>query len=183
MRFDKARQSKSLSQIVSVMGSIDISGQGRSTGFEELESGVISKNKRVPTLAARRDNPKKMATRAVRLDRVGQAFKFSQFRGKGIRSKKARVARMLMAIRKGAIGNKPFIIPNGMAGQLSKMPAGIWRKGRGRFLNLVNPFKENVGKRTKKIAWMRKAVAEVTTDANLKKAWGKEIDSFLRFKA
>jgi hypothetical protein len=181
MRVDKAKFGQSLNNIVAVMGSIDISRQGRSTGFEELESGIISRNRRVPVMAARRNQESKMASRAVRLDKMGGVFKPKMFRGKGIRSKQARVARMLMAIRGGAIGNKPFLIPRGLFNsELQKMPPGIWRKGRGKNLILMNPLDKNVDKKTKRIGWNDKAAREVSSDANLRKLWRKQIDFRLK---
>jgi hypothetical protein len=160
------------------MGSIALSD--RSTGFEELESGIISKNRRVPVMAARGNQESKQAARAIRLDKIGSAFKYKQFRGKGIKSKRARVARMLMAVRNGAIGNKPFIVPRGLSGELNRMPPGIYRKGKGKRINLMNPFNDNVDKKTKRIEWMGKAVREVSSDSNLRKIWSDQIDFRLK---
>lgn len=180
MRVDKAKFGQPLNSIVASMGSIDLSGQGRSTGFEELERGILSKNRRVPVMAARGNQESKQAARAVRLDKISSAFKFKKFRGKGIKSKRARVARMLMAIRNGAIGNKPFIIPRGLSGELGKMPPGIYRKGKGKSINLMNPFNDNVDKKTKRLNWMQKAIKEVSSDSNLRKIWNKQIDFRLK---
>lgn len=180
--FDRAVTGKNLSQISAVMGSVDISKKGRSTGFEELETGIISRNKRVPLMASRNNKEGKQASRPVRMDKARSAFRVSHFRGKGGLSRKAKVVRMLMAVRGGAIGNKPFLVPRGVRTKHAKMPAGIWRKGKGGLLIFMNPIKSNVDKRTKKISWMSRAVDSVITETNLKKVWSKEIDFFLRSK-
>lgn len=180
MRYTKAKYGQSLNNIVATMGSIDLSGEGRATGFEELETGIISKNKRVPVMAARGNQENKKISKPVRSDKIRGAFRPSMFRGKGGRSQKAKVARMLAAVRGGAIGNKPFLVPRGVRTKVGKMPAGLWRKGRGKLLVFMNPLKPNVKKRTKKIEWMGKAIKEVSADSNLRKIWHKQIDFRLK---
>ena len=180
MRVDKSKNVRNINQIVAEMGSIDISRQGRSTGFKELETGIISKNKRVPVMAARGNQERKPVSRPVRLNKLASAFRPSMFRGKGGKTQRAKVARMLRMVRDGAIGNKPFLVPRGVRTSVGKMPAGIWQKGRGRLLVFKNPTKRNVDKRTKRIKWMERAVDDATTVSNLKKIWKKEIDFVLR---
>ena len=84
---------------------------------------------------------------------------------------------MLRAVRKGK--RQPFIIPSGLKGPLAGMVPGIWNRTTKGSVELMNPFK---GRRTsqKKIAWMKRTVSRVTSNRNLKRAWGSEIDFVLR---
>lgn len=181
MRVDKAKHGRPLNQIVAEMGSIDISRQGRSTGFKELETGKRSENKRVPTMASRGGNERKQVANPVRMDKLNKMFRHRMVRGKGVKGKRAKVAAMLRVVKSGAIGRQPFIVPRGIkSGPMSKMPPGVWRMGNRKRLHLVNPFQGRNAGRTKKISWMSKAVDEVASQRNLMRIWKKEVDFILR---
>jgi hypothetical protein len=181
MRVDKAKHGRPLNAIVAEMGSIDISRQGRSTGFQELETGKRTKKKRVPTLASRGGNESRQVAGPVRMDKLGKMFRHRMVRGKGLKTKRAKVAAMLRMVKSGAIGRQPFIMPRGVkTGPMANMPAGVWRLGNKKKLELVNPFQDRNAKRTKRIKWMTKAVDEVASQRNLMKIWKKEVDFILK---
>ncbi len=180
MRVEKARNSGSLNRIVAEMGSIDLSRKGRSTGFEELETGSQSTSHRVPTLFARAGgNAQKKVSPAVRFKNISKFHRHKQFKGRA-KGRAGQVAAMLNAIRTRKAQNKPFIIPSGLSGRMGGMTPGIWKR-KGQSLQLANPFKGRRGK-TKRILWMLKAVTTVSERGNLRKIWRKEIDFILRMK-
>ena len=180
MRVEKARNASSLNRIVSEMGSIDLSRKGRSSAFEELETGSQSPSHRVPTLFARAGgNAQKKVSPAVRFKNISKFHRHKQFRGRA-KSKQGQVAAMLKAIRTRKAQNKPFIIPSGLTGRMAGMTPGIWKR-KGQSLQLANPFKGRRGK-TKRLSWMLNAVTEVSKRGNLRKIWRKEIDFMLRLK-
>ncbi len=179
MRVEKAKRVSSLSQVVAEMGSIDISRKGLSSGFEELETGKRSTSDRVPTLASRAGgNERKKVSPGVRFNKVGKFHRPKNFRSSRTKTKRAQVARMLNAIRKREVENKPFIIPSGLTGPMGRMVPGIWKR-KGKDFKLMNPFQGRRGK-TKRIEWMARAVATVSERGNLLKIWRKEIDFILR---
>lgn len=179
MRVKKAKTGQSLNRIIAEMGSIDLSGKGRSTGFEELETGAQSKSHRVPTLFARAGgNQRKKVSPAVRFKNISKFHRHKQFKSSRAKSKSTQVSAMLRAIRNKKVQNKPFIIPSGLTGRMAGMTPGIWKR-KGQDLKLANPFKGRRGK-TKRIQWMSRAVAKVFERENLRRIWHKEIDFILR---
>jgi hypothetical protein len=179
MRIDKAKPRTNLNNIVAVMGSIDISRQGRSDGFAALETGGRSKSTRVPTLASRGDNEKRKVRGKVRMNKQTRFFKRQMFKGPRRRTKQQQVVAMLQSIRGGAIGRDPFILEGRQRGQLARMKPGVWAMGKGKRLHLMNPFRGKRGP-VKRIGWMTKTIREVSSDTNLRKIWNKEIDYILR---
>lgn len=172
MRVEKSRPRTNLNQIISEMGSIDLSGRGLSSGFEELETGSKSKSDRVPTLLARAGGKKgSKVSPAVRFKNIATMHRHTAFGGRG---KRAKVAVMLKAIRARKVDNKPFIIPRGLSGSLKNMPPGIWRR-KGKDFQLMNPFDGKRGP-TKRISWMQRAIDSVASRPNLLEIWRKEID-------
>ena len=179
MRVDKAKHGRPLNAIVAEMGSIDISRQGRSSGFQELETGKRTAKKRVPAMASRGGNESRQVAGPVRMDKLGKMFRHRMVRGKGLKTKRARVAAMLRMVKSGGIGRAPFIVPRGIkSGPMAKMPPGVWRLGNKKRLELVNPFQDRNPSRTKRIKWNEKAVDEVASQRNLMKIWKKE-DNFI----
>lgn len=181
MRVDKAKPSANLNNIVAVMGSIDISRQGRSDGFLSLETGGRSKSTRVPTLASRGGNEKRKVAGKVRMNKQTRFFKRQMFKGKGRRTKQQQIVAMLKAVRGGAIGRDPFILEGRQRGRMARMKPGVWGMGNSKRVNLMNPFRGKRGP-VRRIGWMSKAVREVSSDTNLRRIWSKEIDFILRRK-
>ena len=180
MRVTKARVGKPLNQLVAIMGSIDISRQGRSSGFKELESGRKSDKTRAATLSSRGNSERKKIAGPVRMDKLNRMFRHRMVRGKGLKSKRQRVAAMLKIVRSGAIGRQPFIIPRGVkSGPMSRMRPGVYRMGNKKVISLQNPFRSRMGN-TKRIKWMSKSIDWATNDANITKAWKKEAEFVLR---
>ena len=176
MRVLKARRTSSINDIVSQMGSIDLSKKGTSSGFEELETGMQSRSRRVPTLFSRAGgNERKKVSPAVRFKNISKFHRQKAFKGN---SKSQRVGQMLREIRRGKVENKPFIVPSGLSGRVSAMIPGVWKR-KGKSMKLANPFNGKRG-RTKKIAWMLRAVQSVSGRGNLTKVWTKEIEFILR---
>lgn len=180
MRVTKARVGKPLNQLVAIMGSIDISRKGRSSGFQELESGRKSEKPRAATLSSRGNSERKKISGPVRMDKLNRMFRHRMVRGKGLKSKRQRVAAMLKIVRSGAIGRQPFIIPRGLkSGPMSKFRPGVYRMGNKKVISLQNPFHSRVSN-TKRIKWMSKSIDWATNDANVTKAWKKEAEFVLR---
>lgn len=177
LRLTTARPSTNLSSIVAEMGSIDLSGSGRSDGFESLETGKIDNRGSVPTLAARGNKESKKVAGPVRFNK--KFFKHTSFRGPGAKTKQRQVALMLRAAREGVIGRKPFEIPNGLTGRLSDMVPGVYKLGNKKQIFLQNPF-DGKRKRAKRIAWMKRTIRQTTRDGNIQKIWDKEVDFILR---
>ena len=179
MRVEKSRPRTNLRQIVAEVGSIDISRQGRSSGFLELEDGTQSRTRRVPTIAARGGgNRQKRVSPAVRMKNLGKFHRHKAFASRSARTKQTQVAAMLRMVRTRQVENKPLIIPAGLSGRMGGMPPGVY-KMRGRSIRLVNPFG---GKRrkTKGIKWMERAALAVSSRPRLLAIWRKEIDFRLR---
>lgn len=180
MRVTKARVGKPLNQLIATMGSIDISRRGRSSGFQELESGRKSEKPRVATLSSRGNSERKKIAGPVRMDKLNRMFRHRMVRGKGLKSKRARVAAMLKIVRSGGIGRQPFIIPRGLkAGRMNRFRPGVYRMGNKKVISLQNPFRSRVSN-TKRIKWMSKSIEWATNDANVTKAWRKEAEFVLR---
>ena len=180
MRVTKAKVGQPLNRLVAIMGSIDISRQGRSSGFEELESGGKTSKPRAATLSSRGNSERKKIAGPVRMDKLNRMFRHRMVRGKGLKSKRQRVAAMLKVVRSGAIGRQPFIIPRGLkSGPMSKLRPGVYRMGNKKVISLQNPFRSRVSK-TKRIKWMSKSIDWATNDANVTKAWKKEAEFVLR---
>lgn len=178
MRVQKAKPSSRLNLIASEMGSIDLSRQGRSSGFLELEIGGRSKSDRVPTLAARGGTESKKVAPSVRFNRLTRFHRPRDFRSSTARSKQQQTVAMLRLSRARKIQNKPLIIPRGLRGRLGAMPPGIYKR-RGKKIILMNPFDGNRGP-VRKIAWMRRAVLEVMEPQNVLAIWKQEVDHFLK---
>lgn len=175
MRVEKSRPRTNLNQIVAEMGSIDISRQGRSSGFLELEDGTQSRTRRVPTIAARGSgNRQKRVSPGVRMRNLGKFHRHKAFATRSTRTKQAQVATMLRMIRTRKVENKPLIIPAGLFGRMGGMPPGVY-KMRGRSIRLMNPFDGKRGK-TKGIRWMQRATLAVSSRRRLLAIWKKEID-------
>ncbi len=176
MRVTKAKVGKPLNQLVAEMGSIDISGKGRSDGFESLETGRNAESRRMATQAGRGGDWKKKVAGPIRMNKINKFFKRSQFKGRG-RTKHQRTVAMLMSIRRGAIGRQPFIIEGRQRFKLARMKPGVYRMGNKKRLTMVNPF--SAGRRrgkTKAIKWMTRSINWATSERNVTMAWKKEAD-------
>jgi hypothetical protein len=175
MRVTKSATNVPLNHIIAESGSIDISGTGRSDGFESLETGGRSKSRRVPTLASRGSIERRKVAGPVRMNKLNRAFNIRNVRGKNVKTRRQRAAAMMRVVRSGAIGRQPFIIPSGLTGRMAGMKAGIWKMGNRKRVSLMNPFDGKRG-RTKRIAWNSRAADKVAGVDNLMRNWRKEVD-------
>lgn len=182
LRITKARYSRDLNNIASSMGSIDISGAGRATGFKELEVGGQYQGRSVPTIASRMGNKKRRVLGKVRYKKSNKFIKYTQIAGKGFRTKRQKVAAMLRIIRASTPVGTAFFFPGGAVGpKMRPMGRGVWRKMAGNRLKLANPSRGKRG-RTKKIAWMDEANRQMVSSYRMKQIWLREIDRALRRK-
>jgi hypothetical protein len=179
MRVTKSPTNVPLNKIVAESGSIDISREGRSDGFESLETGGRSKSKRVPTMASRGSTERRKVAGPVRMNKLNRALNIRQVRGKNVKTRRQRAAAMMRVVRSGAIGRGPFIIPSGLTGRMSGMKPGIWKMGNRKRVSLMNPFDGKRG-RTKRIAWNSRAADQVTTPEMMMRVWKKEVEFVLR---
>jgi hypothetical protein len=179
MRVTKSPTNVPLNKIIAESGSIDISREGRSDGFESLETGMKSRSKRVPTMASRNNTERRKVAGAVRMNKSSRMLTRRQFRGKKLRTPQQRTIAMLRAIRSGQFGRKPFLIEAGLKGRMSGMRQGVWKMGNQKRMFLQNPFDGKRG-RTKRIAWNSRAADIVTHEASLMRVWKKEVDFVLR---
>ncbi len=182
IRFTRAKGT-SLNKLESQTFSFDISGKGRSSGFEELEVGKKSKSSRVPTLASRGGGSGKESSkvaRGVRMDKQSGMLQPRHFK-KFSKTYRGRVGSMLRITKKR--GDKtPMIIPRRVSrGPMSRMKPGIWKQKSAKNLSLMNPF-DGDRARTKRIAWMAKAIKTVTSRSELKKMWETEINRIMKGK-
>jgi hypothetical protein len=175
MRVTKSPTNVPLNKIIAESGSIDISREGRSDGFESLETGMKSRSKRVPTMASRGSTERRKVAGPVRMNKLNRAFNIRQVRGKNVKTRRQRAAALMRVVRSGAIGRQPFIIPSGLTGRMAGMKPGIWKMGNRKSVSLMNPFDGKRG-RTKRIAWNSRAADQVTQPDVMMRVWKKEVD-------
>jgi hypothetical protein len=175
LRVTKTPLNKPLNTLVASMGSIDISGKGRSDGFESLETGGRDKRKYTQTIAARGGKESRKVAPRVRLNKSKDFHTRKQHRGSA--------AIMLRKLRQKKIARKPVLIDRkvrrGGSSPLRRMKPGIYVMTGRKLLKRVQTF-GNTNKRTKRIQWMKRATTEVMKDSNLKKQYKKEIDWIFR---
>lgn len=174
VRFNRAKGNV-IDQLESTTYSVDLSRKGRSSGFEELEHGIKSKSKRVPTLAARGGTQAKQVNRAVRFNKSSNMISASRFRGGNIKTKHAALLRHIRAKK----DKTPFIVERGIYGKMKGLRAGIWRLRAGGKVKLMNPFKGERDK-TRAIHWMKNAVQKTTQQRNVSAIWARQINKMLR---
>jgi hypothetical protein len=178
MRVTKSPTNVPLNKIIAESGSIDISREGRSDGFESLETGMKSRSKRVPTIASRGSTERRKVAGPVRMNKLNRAFNIRQVRGRSVKTRRQRAAALMRVVRSGAIGRQPFIIPSGLTGRMAGMKPGIWKMGNRKRVSLMNPFDGKRG-RTKRIAWNSRAADQVTQPDVMMRVWRKEVDFVL----
>ncbi len=180
LRVDKSPKGMGIGQIVAETYSFDISGQGRATGFEELESGGQYRGNRVPTLMSRGAAGKNQAkvSRGLRMDKTASFHKHKQFKSKRAKNKHQQVAAMISSVRAKKAANKAMVIPSGLNGKLGNMTPGIYKLKAKGLIRMVNPFKGSRG-RTKRIAWMQDAIETVSSNQEMTGIWSREINKIL----
>jgi len=167
MVVDKAKHGSSLANVISSVGSIDISGKGLSTGFAEQEDGTTSNKTRVQTILGRTGgNKEKKVKRPVRMDKASTFHNKKQFGGKP--------ATMLRKLRAKQIARKPVLIDQ--KNNLGMIP-GVYQM-QGKRLQLVQIFKARKRK-AQAIHWMRDAANTVTETTRLTKTWVKRVEQRL----
>jgi hypothetical protein len=183
LRVQKVGRGVRLDRLEAQTYSFDISKDGRSTGFQELEEGAQYRGHRVPTMTSRGGGKGRKSSKVagpVRMNKRSSMLSRKMFKSSKAKSKRQQTAAMLAHIRKTS-DKTPFIIDrSGLGGsRMANMEPGVWRRKSKKNIALMNPFDGQRG-RTKRIRWMQRAAETVTSTPALKRLWSKEIDKVLK---
>ena len=176
IRVQKSNPSHALQGMRSQAGSIR---RDRFSGWEEQETGLITKRKRISTTAARAGNIGNKIQAGSRFKSANKFINDSQFASKNHVTQGQRTVAMLRQMRKGSFKNKAALIRSGLPGNLSKFQHGIYaaKSGKIHLLQALDPKY----KQPRIARWMRPARQNYLKSANVKKIWGEQISRVLKY--